>query len=263
MRIGLSQLQTMKQQGEKIAMICCYDAATAGLAEAAGAEIILVGDSLGMLVQGNDSTIPVSIDDAAYHTRCVTRGTSKVVVLGDLPFGSYQVSPEQAYTNSAKLMAAGATMVKLEGGVLMAPAVEFIAARGIPVCGHLGLTPQSFLTIGGFKVQGKSDAAAQRVIDDAKALADAGACMIVLEAVPSALGKTVQDAIDIPVIGIGAGPDVAGQILLMYDMLDIYQGRKAKFVKNFMTGAPSILAALQTYVKDVKSGAFPSPEYCY
>lgn len=263
MRIGLSQLQSMHAAGEKIAMICCYDSAMAILAEDAGAEIILVGDSLGMLVQGHDSTLPVSLDHAIYHTTCVARGTKKAVVLGDLPFGSYQVSPEQAFESGARLMAAGATMVKLEGGAAMAPAVEFMASRGIPVCGHLGLTPQSVFTLGGFKVQGKTEDAAKRVIEDAKALERAGACMIVLEAVPSEVGRQMQEALSIPVIGIGAGPQVAGQILLMYDMLDIYRGRKAKFVKNFMAGAPSIFAALETYVKEVKSGAFPSPEYCY
>jgi len=263
MRIGLSKIQAMKVAGERIAMLCCYDSTMAALAETAGAEMILVGDSLGMLVQGHDSTLPVSMDHAIYHTSCVARGTSKAVVLGDLPFGSYQVSPEQAFENGARLMAAGATMVKLEGGSAMAPAVEFMSARGIPVCGHLGLTPQSVFTLGGFKVQGKTDDAARRVIEDARTLEQAGACMIVLEAVPSECGRQMQEALSIPVIGIGAGPHCAGQILLMYDMLDIYLGRKAKFVKNFMVGAPSILAAVEAYVKEVKSGAFPSPEYCY
>lgn len=263
MRIGISQLQAMAQRGEKITMLCCYDAAMGALCETAGAEMILVGDSLGMLVQGHDSTLPVSLEDAEYHTRCVARGTNKAVIVGDLPFGSYQQGPQQAFASGARLMAAGATMVKLEGGVLMAPAVEFLAHRGIPVCGHLGLTPQSVYALGGFKVQGKGEDAAKRLIDDARALQDAGACMIVVEAVPAALGKELQAALSIPIIGIGAGPDVAGQILLVYDMLDIYQGKKAKFVKNFMAGAPSILAALEAFVKEVKSGAFPGPEQCY
>ena len=210
-----------------------------------------------------DDTPGCTKEACAFQDNLPRFKTSKAVVLGDLPFGSYQISPEQAFESGARLMAAGATMVKLEGGAAMAPAVEFMAGRGIPVCGHLGLTPQSVFTLGGFKVQGKTEEAAQRVIEDAKTLERAGACMIVLEAVPSDCGRQMQEALSIPVIGIGAGPHCAGQILLMYDMLDIYRGKKAKFVKNFMTGAPSILAALETFVREVKSGAFPSPEYCY
>jgi 3-methyl-2-oxobutanoate hydroxymethyltransferase len=244
-------------------MVACYDATGAAVVEGAGVEIILVGDSLGMLVQGGESTLSVSLEDSVYHTRCVARGAKRAVVLGDMPFGSYQVSPQQAFENAAKVMAAGAHMIKLEGGALMAETVAFLSARGIPICGHLGLTPQSVNALGGYKVQGKTVDAAQRVVDDAKALEAAGAVMVVLEAIPTALGKSITEAVSIPTIGIGAGPDCSGQILLLYDMLDFFPGRKAKFVKNFLAGAPSIGAAVETFVQEVKSGAFPSPEYCY
>jgi len=262
-RITLAHLKKMAREGERIAMVACYDATAAAVVENAGVEIILVGDSLGMLVQGADSTLSVSIEDAVYHTRCVARGANRAVVLGDMPFGSYQASPQQAFENAAKLMAAGAHMIKLEGGAVMAETVAFLSARGIPVCGHLGLTPQSVNALGGFKVQGKTVDAAQRVIDDAKAIEAAGAVMIVFEAIPTALGKAVTEALSIPTIGIGAGPDCSGQILLLYDMLDFFPGRKAKFVKNFIAGTDSIDGAVEAFVREVKSGAFPSPEYCY
>lgn len=262
-RITLATIQKMTQAREPITMVACYDATAASVVENAGVEIILVGDSLGMLVQGGDSTLSVSIDDAVYHTRCVARGAKRAIVLGDMPFGSYQGSPQQAFENAAKLMAAGAHMIKLEGGAVMAPTVEFLSARGIPVCGHLGLTPQAVNALGGFKVQGKTDAAAQRVIEDAKAIEAAGAVMIVFEAIPTALGKAVTEALSIPTIGIGAGPDCSGQILLLYDMIDFFPGRKAKFVKNFMAGAGSIQEAVENFVREVKERTFPSPEYCY
>ena len=262
-RITLAHLQKLKRDGERITMVACYDATGAAVVENAGVEIILVGDSLGMLVQGAESTLSVSLDDSVYHTRCVARGAKRAVVLGDMPFGSYQESPQQAFANAAKLMAAGSHMIKLEGGALMAETVAFLSTRGIPVCGHLGLTPQSVHALGGYKVQGKTVDGAQRVIDDAKALEAAGAVMIVLEAIPTALGKAVTEAVSIPTIGIGAGPDCSGQILLLYDMLDFFPGRKAKFVKNYLAGAGSIAAAVEAFVREVKSGEFPSPEYCY
>ena len=262
-RITLAHLQKLKRDGERITMVACYDATGAAVVENAGVEIILVGDSLGMLVQGAESTLSVSMEDSVYHTRCVAKGAKRAVVLGDMPFGSYQESPQQAFANAAKLMAAGSHMIKLEGGALMAETVAFLSARGIPVCGHLGLTPQSVHALGGYKVQGKTVDGAQRVIDDAKALEAAGAVMIVLEAIPTALGKAVTEAVSIPTIGIGAGPDCSGQILLLYDMLDFFPGRKAKFVKNYLAGAGSIGAAVEAFVREVKSGEFPSPEYCY
>ncbi|MDO8794894.1 MAG: 3-methyl-2-oxobutanoate hydroxymethyltransferase [Vicinamibacterales bacterium] len=262
-RITLAHLQKLKREGERITMVACYDATGAAVVENAGVEIILVGDSLGMLVQGAESTLSVSMEDSIYHTRCVARSARRAVVLGDMPFGSYQESPQQAFANAAKLMAAGSHMIKLEGGALMAETVAFLSTRGIPVCGHLGLTPQSVNALGGYKVQGKTVDAAQRVIDDAKALEAAGAVMIVLEAIPTALGKAVTEAVSIPTIGIGAGPDCSGQILLLYDMLDFFPGRKAKFVKNYLAGAGSIAAAVEAFVREVKDGSFPSPEYCY
>jgi len=263
MRITIPHLMKLRAAGEKITMLSCYDASFAALCEAAGVEMFLVGDSLGMTVQGHDSTLPVSLDDMVYHTRCVVRGSSRTLVVGDLPFGSYQESPQQAFASAARLMAAGAGMVKLEGGAVMAETVAFLVARGIPVMGHLGLTPQSVHTLGGYRVQGKTEDAALRLLEDAKLLQEAGAASLVLECVPSTVGKQVTEALSIPTIGIGGGPHCDGQILILHDMLDVYPGKKAKFVKNYMQGAASIQEAIQNYVREVKSGAFPSPEYCF
>jgi 3-methyl-2-oxobutanoate hydroxymethyltransferase len=263
MRITIPHLMKLRAAGEKITMLSCYDASFAALCEAAGVEMFLVGDSLGMTVQGHDSTLPVSLDDMVYHTRCVVRGSSRTLVVGDLPFGSYQESPRQAFASAARLMAAGAGMVKLEGGAVMAETVAFLVARGIPVMGHLGLTPQSVHTLGGYRVQGKTEDAAQRLLDDAKLLQEAGAASLVLECVPSPVGRQVTEALSIPTIGIGSGPHCDGQILILHDMLDVYPGKKAKFVKNYMQGVASIQEAIQNYVREVKSGAFPSPEYCF
>lgn len=262
-KVTVATLAKMRASGERITMISCYDATSAAVVEAAGCEIILVGDSLGMIVQGHDSTLPVTIEHAKYHVACVRRPTTRVLVLGDMPFGSYQGSPQQAFQNAAELMAAGAHMVKIEGGVEMVETVEFMATRGVPVCGHIGLTPQYVNALGGFKVQGKDDAGAKVLIDAAKRLENAGLSLIVLEAVPAALGKEITSALKIPTIGIGAGPDCSGQILLLHDLADIYPGRKAKFVKNFMAGAGSVLGAAQAFVREVKAGTFPGPEHCY
>jgi 3-methyl-2-oxobutanoate hydroxymethyltransferase len=263
MRITTRDLLKMRQEGEKITMLSCYDASFAALCEAAGVELFLIGDSLGMTIQGHDSTLPVSLDDVVYHTRCVVRGSKRPMVVGDLPFGSYQESPQQAFASAAKLMAAGAGIVKLEGGEVMAETVRFLVDRGIPVMGHLGLTPQSVHTLGGYRVQGKTEEAAQRIVREAKALQDAGAAALVLECVPSGLGKQITQELSIPTIGIGGGPDCSGQILILHDMLDIYPGKKAKFVKNYMKGAASVQEAVQNFVREVKSGAFPTPEYCF
>jgi len=253
----------MHLENDPITMLTCTDASFAELLDVAGIDIFLIGDSLGMVIQGHDSTLPVTMDDMAYHTRCVARKTSRALVLGDLPFGSYQQSPQQAFENAARLMSAGAHMVKLEGGAVMAETVEFIVSRGIPVCGHIGLTPQSVHALGGFKVQGKSDDAAQSLIQAGKSLQDAGACLLVIELVPADVGKAVTAALDIPTIGIGAGPHCSGQILNLYDMLDIYQGRKPRFVKNFMSGADSIPTAISNYIKEVKAGTFPGSEHSF
>lgn len=261
-RLTVAQLAASARTGEKITMVSCYDASSSSLADAAGIEMLLVGDSLGMTVQGHDSTLPVTVDDILYHTRAVVRGCQRPLVIADMPFGSYQESPQQAFLNAARLMAGGAHMVKLEGGAMLADTVRFLVDRGIPVCGHVGLTPQYFLTLGGYKVQGKGDAG-ERVLADAAAIEAAGAAMIVVEAVPAPLGERITRAISIPTIGIGAGPGCSGQILIWHDMLDLHPGRKAKFVKNYMAGAASPQAALERFVAEVKSGAFPSPEYCY
>ena len=263
MRLTTANLLKMRQEGEKITMLSCYDASFAGLCEAAGVELFLVGDSLGMVVQGHDSTLPVTLEDMVYHTRCVVRGSQRALVVGDLSFGSYQQSPQQAFASAAQLMAAGAGMVKLEGGAVMADTVAFLVERGIPVMGHLGLTPQSVHTLGGYRVQGKTEEAAQRIRREAKLLQEAGAAALVLECVPSPLGRQITEDLVIPTIGIGGGPDCSGQILILHDMLDIYPGKKAKFVKNYMKGAASVQEAVQNFVREVKTGAFPTPEYCF
>ena len=263
MKVTTSTLQKMRQDNDRITMLTCTDASFAALLDAAGVDIFLVGDSLAMTVQGHDSTLPVTMDEMVYHTRIVARRTQRALVLGDMPFGSYQQSPEKAYENAARLMSAGAHMVKLEGGRIMAPQIEFLAGRGIPVCGHIGLTPQSVHAIGGWKVQGKTDEAAQELVAAGRALQDAGASLMVVELVPAAVGKALTDALAIPVIGIGAGVHCSGQILNLYDMLDIYPGKKPRFVKNFMAGAISIAGAVEAFVKEVKAGTYPGAEHSF
>ena len=259
----LNTLRTMKQNGEKIAVLTCYDASFAALMEAAGVDVLLVGDSLGMVLQGHASTLPVSQQDMEYHTACVARGTKRAFIVADMPFGTYQETPQQAFANAARLMAAGAHMVKLEGGQVMLDTVRFLTERGIPVCGHLGLLPQSVNQLGGYRVQGKGEEDSQRLREDALALQQAGAGMLVLEAIPAPLAKAVSAELAIPTIGIGAGPDCSGQVLVMHDMLGLYPGKTAKFVKNFLAGADSVPAALERYVSEVKSGEFPAPEHCF
>ncbi len=260
-RITLTELAAVRSRGEKLVMLTCYDASFAALCDEAGVELLLVGDSLGMVVQGHDTTLPVTLDDVAYHTACVARGSKRGLVIADMPFGSYQASREQALVNAARLMASGGQMVKLEGGRPMLETVRFLVERGIPVCGHVGLTPQAVHQLGGFRVQGKSADTARALLDDAKALQDAGAAMIVLEAIPSTLAAQATAALAIPTIGIGAGAACSGQVLVLHDMLDIYPGRKAKFVRNFMAGAEGVRSALRRYVEAVKSGEFPGPEH--
>lgn len=263
MQMTVTALQKMRQNGQKIAMLTCYENSFAHLMDEAGVEVLLVGDSLGMTVQGHDSTLPVTLADMVYHTRAVARGATRAMVVGDLPFGSYQKSREQALASAVQLMQAGAHMVKLEGGAVMADTVAFLVACGIPVCGHIGLTPQSVNVFGGYRVQGKDDDAAGRLLHDAKALAVAGASMIVIECVPAALAKKLTAEISCPTIGIGAGPDCDGQVLVMHDMLGIYPGKKARFVRNFMSGAESIQGAVAAYVQAVKSKTFPAAEHSF
>lgn len=263
MRLTIPALAKMAREGEKIAMLTCYDASFATLEEAAGADVLLVGDSLGMVVQGHDSTLPVTMTQTVYHTEMVVRGSQRALVIGDLPFASYQESPEQAYRNAAAVMAAGAQMVKLEGGHWLLPTVEFLTRRGIPVCGHLGLQPQSVHVLGGYRVQGRTPESAQTMIEDAKTLVEAGIGLLVLEAVPAELATRITQSIAVPTIGIGAGPGCSGQVLVIYDMLGIYPGKSARFVKNFMQGSGSIAEAVAAYVKAVKDGSFPAPEHCF
>jgi 3-methyl-2-oxobutanoate hydroxymethyltransferase len=263
MRVTIPQLQERARQGEKLVMLTAYDASFAQISEAAGVEILLIGDSLGMVIQGHDSTLPVTLEQIEYHVRCVARATGKALILADLPFGSYQESPAQAFASAARLMAAGAGMVKLEGGAPMVETTRFLVERGVPVCAHIGLTPQSVHTLGGYRVQGKQEDAADRLVNDAKALEAAGAAIVLMEAMPAAVAKRVTQSLTVPTIGIGAGLDVAGQVLVVYDMLDIFPGRKARFVKNFMEGAPSVKAAIEAYVQAVKAKTFPGPEHSF
>ncbi|MBI2732025.1 MAG: 3-methyl-2-oxobutanoate hydroxymethyltransferase [Aquabacterium sp.] len=256
--ITLHRLREMHAKGEKITMLTAYDATFARLVDEAGVDTILVGDSLGMLVQGHSSTVPVSIDDMVYHTRCVARGNRTAWVIGDLPFGSYQESREQALRSSVALMQAGAHMVKLEGGGWTAETVHFLTERGIPVCAHLGLTPQSVHALGGYRIQGRDEAGAQTLRKHAKALADAGAAMMVLELMPSAVAREVQaDNPGVMTIGIGAGQGTAGQVLVLHDMLHVTRGKLPRFVRNFMAEGGSVEDAVRRYVAAVKDGSFP------
>ncbi|HTN48469.1 MAG TPA: 3-methyl-2-oxobutanoate hydroxymethyltransferase [Burkholderiaceae bacterium] len=261
--VTLPRLREMRAGGEPIAMLTCYDASFARLLDATAVDSILVGDSLGMVVQGLDSTLPVTLDEVAYHTRCVARGVQAAWLIADMPFGSYQQGPQQAFASAVALMQAGAKMVKLEGGAWLAPTIAFLVERGIPVCAHLGLTPQSVHALGGYRIQGRSEDEAARLIADARALDAAGAAMLVLELIPAALAARVTAAVGMPTIGIGAGREVSGQVLVLHDMLDIYPGRKPRFVRNFMQGQPDIAAALAAYVAAVKDRSFPAPEHAY
>jgi 3-methyl-2-oxobutanoate hydroxymethyltransferase len=263
MRTTQDALQKMRDDGEKIAILTCYDASFAALLENAGVDILLVGDSLGNVLQGEESTLPVTLDDMIYHTRCVARGSTKAFIMSDMPFGTSQVSPEDTFANAAELMAAGANMVKLEGGSIMAETVEFLTRRGIPVCAHIGLMPQSVHQLGGYKVQGKTDFQAEQLLTDAVALEQAGAGMLLMEVVPATLARQVTGTLSIPTIGIGAGTDCSAQVLVLYDMLGIYSGKKARFMKNFIAGAGSIHEAVENYVQAVKTGKFPGPEHAF
>ena len=262
-RLTHLDLAKMRAADEKIAILTAYDSSFAQLCETAGVDAVLIGDSLGMVVQGHDSTLPVTVADIAYHTGAVALGCKRPLIIADMPFGSFQESPPQALRNAVALMAAGAQMVKLEGGVEMAETTHFLTTRGIPVCGHVGLTPQSVQQLGGYRIQGKGDDGASKLIADALAQQEAGAALIVIEAIPSPLAAEVTRQLYIPTIGIGAGKDCSGQVLVLHDMLDITSGKKARFVRNFMAGQNSIRAAIAAYVAAVKDGSFPGPEHCY
>jgi len=262
--LGLRDFVRMRADGKKIACLTCYDSSFAALLDRAGVELFLVGDSMGNVLQGHASTLPVTVEQIEYHTGCVARATRRAGIMADMPFGSYHEGPEQAMRNAARLMAAGAHMVKLEGGEYIAGTVRFLVERGVPVCGHIGLTPQAVHQLGGYRVQGRTEDAAAQLRQDAVALEQAGASFVVLEMVPAALAAEVTAALTAcATIGIGAGPDCDGQILVLHDMLGIYPGRPARFVRNFMTGAESIEAAIRAYVAAVKDKSFPASEHSY
>ena len=253
-------LADMRKQNDKITMLTAYDASFASLMDECGIDMILVGDSLGMVVQGHSTTLPVTMDDMAYHTACVARSVRSAMIVADMPFASYATAND-AMTHAARLMRTGAEMVKLEGGSWLADTIRHLVERGVPVCAHLGLTPQSVHQLGGFRVQGKTSAAADRLLSDALLLQEAGASLLVLEAIPASLGAAITGALHIPTIGIGAGIDCSGQVLVMHDMLGVFPGHRPKFVKNFMEGRTSISDAFTAFVNAVKSQSFPGPEH--
>jgi len=259
-KVTLSNLRSMKQSGDKFACLTAYDATFAHSVSSAGIEVILVGDSLGMVLQGKDSTVPVTIDEMTYHVEGVARGNQNSLIMADMPFMSYATA-EQACDNAAKLMRAGAHLVKLEGEAWLTDAIIQLDRLGVPVCAHLGLLPQSVNKLGGYKVQGRESEAANQMIADAKVLEAAGAAMLLLECVPKQLGKAITDTVNIPVIGIGAGSDTDGQVLVLHDMLGIGPHRPPRFVKNFMAESDSIQDALKNYHTAVTSGTFPSDEH--
>ena len=262
--VTLFELGKMRAEGRKIAMLTAYDASFAALMDRCGVDAILIGDSLGNAVQGRSTTLPVTLEHMVYHTECVSRGARRAFVLSDMPFGSYQNSREQAMTGAARLLAAGAQMVKLEGGAYMAETVRFLVERGVPVCAHIGLTPQSVHQLGGYRIQGKGEAGAARLKADALALEQAGAALMVIELVPAALAGEITAALTtMATIGIGAGPQCDGQVLVMHDMLGVFPGKTARFVRNFMQGAGAIDQAVSAYVGAVKDGSFPAPEHGY
>jgi 3-methyl-2-oxobutanoate hydroxymethyltransferase len=255
--VTLHRLREMHAAGEKIAMLTCYDAAFARVLDDAGVDSLLVGDSLGMVLQGRASTLAVSIDEMAYHTECVARGNRTAWIIADMPFGSYQESADVAMRHAARLMQQGAQMVKLEGGGWTAPTVRFLVDRGVPVCAHLGFTPQSVHALGGYRVQGRDEAAARTLRCHAEELAAAGAELLVLEMVPATVARDLTQSLSIPVIGIGAGVGCSGQVLVLHDMLGVTGGEPLRFVRNFLDGSASIELAVRQYVTDVKGGRFP------
>jgi len=261
MKITQTTLQKMTENREKLAVLTCYDATFAAVLENAGVDVLLVGDSLGNVLHGSDTTLAVSLDDMLYHTRCVARGAGKAFIITDMPFGSYQISPEQAFENAARIIAAGAQMVKIEGGHVMAGTIQFLTQRGIPVCAHIGLTPQSVHQLGGYKLQGDTEKSSKQLLDDAKILEKSGAALLVMEVVPAKLAKKITQALTIPTIGIGAGADCSGQVLVLHDLLGISQGKKPRFVKDFMQDAKNISEAVIHYVQAVKTGQFPGKEH--
>ncbi|MHB9056108.1 MAG: 3-methyl-2-oxobutanoate hydroxymethyltransferase [Paludibacteraceae bacterium] len=263
-KFSVKSFQIAKNESRKITMLTAYDYSMAKIIDSAGIDSVLVGDSLGMVVQGHDSTLPVSIEDVIYHTRAVSRGVSHALVIADMPFLSYHISKENAIKNAGRLIKeGGAEAVKIEGGTYFADTIEAIVKAQIPVMGHIGLTPQSVNVFGGFKVQGKSVESAQQILNDAKALENAGVFAITLEGVPEQLAKLVSESISIPVIGIGAGKYCDGQVLVVNDMLGMFSDFVPKFVKQFAKLNIEIVAAIQEYINDVQQGNFPATEHTY
>jgi 3-methyl-2-oxobutanoate hydroxymethyltransferase len=261
-KVTTSTLFSMKQQGQKITALTAYDASFAKLFDEQGVDVLLIGDSLGMVLQGSDDTLTVTIEDIAYHTRAVRKGTQRAFVVADMPFMSY-ATPEQSYQNAALLMASGASMVKVEGGDWLLDSIRGLNQRGVPVCGHLGLTPQSVHVFGGFKVQGRDDLQAEQLMEQARALVQAGIQMLVLECIPTNLAAKISRAIDIPVIGIGAGAGTDGQILVMHDMFGISANYMPKFSKNYLEQTGDIREAVKSYIEEVQSGVFPSEQHSF
>ncbi len=265
--VQISALRSMREAGEKIACLTCYDASFALIEDRVGVDVVLIGDSLGMVIHGGSTTTPVTVDDIVYHSRCVAPHLSRAFLIVDLPFLSYATLDRALDASQRMMQVGGAKMVKLEGGREQASIVEYLSVRGVPVCAHLGLRPQFVHKMGGMRVQGRDEASAEEMVHDAKVLAEAGADLLLLECVPSELGKRITQASPVPVIGIGAGADVDGQILVMQDILNISPmvttGHRPRFVKNFMVDGADIEAAIGNYVKEVKSGAYPAPEHCF
>ncbi|MCC6922901.1 MAG: 3-methyl-2-oxobutanoate hydroxymethyltransferase [Nitrosomonas sp.] len=263
MKTTISTLRKMYENSEKFTVLTCYDALFARILENCGVDVLLVGDSLGNVIQGEKTTLSVTLDDMIYHTRCVARGAEKALIMADMPFGTSQLSPQHTFDNAGKLLAAGAQIVKIEGGRIMAETVAFLTQRGIPVCAHIGLTPQSVHQFGGYKLQGHSETSARQLIDDARILEESGAALLLMELVPAALAKQITEVLHIPTIGIGAGGACSAQVLVLHDMLGLYQEKKLKFIKNFMENACSIQEAIRNYVEAVKNNRFPDREHEY
>ncbi|MCW5617631.1 MAG: 3-methyl-2-oxobutanoate hydroxymethyltransferase [Nitrosomonas sp.] len=261
MKTTLSTLRKMYKNREKFTVLTCYDALFAGILENCGVSVLLVGDSLGNVIQGETTTLSVTLEDMVYHTRCVARGAENAFIMADMPFGTSQRSPQHTFENARKLLAAGAQMVKIEGGRVMAETVHFLTQRGIPVCAHIGLTPQSVHQFGGYKLQGHTEVSAQQLIEDALILEESGAALLLMELIPAALAEQITEQLHIPTIGIGAGRACSAQVLVLHDMLGLYQGKKTKFTKNFMENSGSIQEAVRNYVKAVKNNQFPDSEH--
>ncbi len=263
-KMTIAELLEKKRRGEKITMLTAYDFYTAAMIDQAGVDTILVGDSLGMVVLGYDSTVPVTMEEMLHHCKAVRRGTQKAFLIGDMPFMSYNVTQSEAVRNAGRFIKeAGCDAVKLEGGSEMAPVVRAVVQAGIPVCGHIGLTPQTATKLSGFKVQGKDAESARQLMDSARALDEAGAFMLVLECIPDAIAAEISKNISIPTIGIGAGPQCDGQVLVTNDLLGLFEKFVPKFVKQYCKLAPQIKDALNEYVREVREGAFPAPEHCF